>query len=183
MSDERRQNAETEKWDGFEHLNSLTRDEAVGRLLACCGSNLWAQRMADRRPFEDARQLFEAADLVWWRLKREDWLEAFRSHPPIGGGEPVRETGDLARAWSEEEQASTHEAEPETLAEIARLNRDYESRFGYIYIVCATGKSAQTMLENLRRRFSNDADTELYVAAEEQRRITRLRLLKLLDEK
>ena len=180
MSDEREHGRRAEDHDGLEWLNSLSDDEAVANLVACGGSTLWARTVAEQRPFQDARRMFEAADLVWWKLKREDWLEAFRSHPRIGEREAERDTGEASRSWSEEEQSGTHDSRRETLQEMSRLNRAYEERFGHIYIVCATGKGTEEMLELLRRRLTNDPETELCVAAEEQRRITRLRLTKLL---
>ena len=167
---------------GLEWLNTLAREDAVARLLACCGSERWAARVADRRPFADERQLFEAAEQIWWRLGREDWLAAFRSHPKIGEREAARETGEEASRWSREEQAGVGGAPPETAGAIESGNREYEKHFGYIFIICATGKTPGEMLDALRRRLSNDPATELCVAAEEQRRITRLRLVKLLAE-
>ena len=165
---------------GVERLNALAGDEAFARLLACCGSTRWAQSMVVRRPFTDERQLVEAAERIWWGLSGDDWLEAFRSHPRIGEKTPARATGEGARRWSEEEQADAASAASATLDALASANRAYEERFGHIFIVCATGKSSEEMLETLRRRLSNDPGTELCVAAEQQRRITLLRLRKLL---
>ena len=161
-------------------LNSLPPEEAAGELLKCCGSARWAAGVAALRPFRDARELLAAADRVWWGLGREEWLEAFRSHPEIGGEKAERDVSGDARRWSEAEQSAARAAAPETLAALAEANRAYRDRFGYIFIVCATGKTADEMLALLRGRLSNDPDTELRVAAEEQRRITGLRLRKLL---
>jgi OHCU decarboxylase len=166
--------------EALRQLNSLPPAEATAELLKCCGSTRWAREMCGRRPFLDSRELTEAADRVWLGLSREDWLEAFRSHPKIGGRGAERETGERARRWSEEEQKGTRGAAPDVLEELAEANREYEQRFGHIFIVCATGKSAAEMLALLRRRLGNDPEAELRVAAEEQRRITRLRLEKLL---
>ena len=166
----------------LERLNALKREEAVAQLLACCGSERWAARMADRRPFADARQLFEAADQIWWRLGREDWLAAFRSHPKIGERKAERETGEEAGRWSREEQSGVSGAPPETAGAMAAGNREYEKHFGHIFIICATGKTSGEMLDALRRRLTNDPATELCVAAEEQRRITRLRLMRLIGD-
>ena len=171
---------ETATVEGLARLNSLTSEEAFALLLACCGSTRWAEKMVDSRPFHEARSLFESADRVWWGLGREDWLEAFRSHPKIGERKAARETGAEASRWSEEEQKQARVARAETLDALAEANRVYEERFGYIFIVCATGKSSDEMLAILKRRLANEPDTELCVAAEEQRRITRLRLQKLL---
>ena len=162
----------------LEQFNSLAREESVAELLKCCGSSRWAARVADARPFESFAALVEEADRAWWSLGREDWLEAFRSHPKIGERKAERETGAQAGRWSEQEQSGTRDASSEVMSELAEANREYEARFGYIFIVCAAGRSAEEMLALLRARLRNDAETELRVAAEEQRRITRLRLQK-----
>lgn len=161
-------------------LNSLSREEFLARLLECCGSTRWAEELADARPFTDEDDFGETADRVWRNLGREDWLEAFRSHPRIGERKAARETGEKSAHWSEEEQSKASEAGSDTLRALAEGNRVYEERFGHIYIVCATGKSADEMLAILQKRLENDPETELGVAAEEQRRITRIRLRKLL---
>ena len=131
--------------------------------------------MAEERPFHDLGELLAKADAEWWALDAEDWLEAFSRHPKIG-------ERAAARSWSEQEQAGAKSADDETKQQLAAANREYESRFGHIYIVCATGKTADEMLSLCRERLSNDPDEELRVAAEEQRRITHLRLRKLLGE-
>ena len=164
-------------------LNRLSMDEARAALLACCGSTRWADAVAALRPFWDVGQLLNLAGRVWRELPREDWLEAFRAHPKIGGSKAERETGAEARAWAEGEQARTREASSETLDALAEANREYEARFGFIFIVCATGKSAEEMLALLRERLHNDPETELRVAAGEQWRITELRLRKFLNVK
>ncbi len=165
---------------GLERLNSLPPPDAEAELLKCCGSTRWASLVAARRPFRDASELFVTADAAWWSLGPEDWLEAFRSHPKIGEKKPARETGRGAQRWSEEEQSDAHSAASDTLDALSSANRAYEERFGHIFIVCATGKTAVEMLALLHARLPNDARVELSNAAEEQRRITRLRLEKLL---
>jgi len=127
--------------------------------------------MAARRPFASEAAALDAADRVWKSLFPADWLEAFRAHPRIGGRE--------ARGPQAEEQAGALSASETTRAALAEANRLYEERFGRIYIVCASGKGAEEMLDLCRRRLHNDAETELAVAAEEQRKITRMRLEKL----
>jgi len=161
-------------------LNALPAEEAERELRACCGSLAWARRMAAARPFPDEAALFETADAIWRALDEADWREAFRSHPKIG--ERTAEAGQSGRerAWSAGEQAGIGDAEDATRRALAEGNAAYEARFGYIYIVCATGKSAEEMLDILRARLRNDPGTEIRVAAEEQRRITRIRLEKLL---
>ena len=167
--------------ESLTRLNSLPAAEARAELLKCCGSTRWAAGVAARRPYASAEELEETADRVWWGLSAEDWLEAFRAHPKIGERRAAAEVSDEARAWSEREQAGGAGASAETRAALAEGNRAYEGRFGFIFIVCATGRTADEMLALLRARLGNDRETELRVAAEEQRRITRLRLRKLLE--
>jgi OHCU decarboxylase len=137
--------------------------------------------MAQRRPFHDVALLRQAADQLWWDLGPEDWLEAFSAHPRIGQGAGASAQQAEARRWSEQEQSGTRGAASETMAALAESNRAYEERFGFIFIVCATGRSAAEMLALLEERLENAPDAELRVAAEEQRRITHLRLEKLLQ--
>ncbi|HWW76718.1 MAG TPA: 2-oxo-4-hydroxy-4-carboxy-5-ureidoimidazoline decarboxylase [Pyrinomonadaceae bacterium] len=164
-------------------LNRLGAEEARAALLACCGSTRWASEVAALRPFWDVGQLLRIGRRVWFESGREDWLEAFRAHPRIGESKAAADTGEEAKRWSEGEQSRAREADAETIDELARANREYEERFGFIYIVCATGRTAEELLALLRQRLSNDPDTELRVAAEEQWRITELRLKKFLNVK
>ncbi|MBW3601780.1 MAG: allantoicase [Actinobacteria bacterium] len=157
---------------GLRWLDALPRGQAESRLLGCCASRRWAAGVAGRRPFHDIARLEQAADAVWSDLGPEDWLEAFAAHPRIG------ERG--SDGWSSSEQAGARDADEATLAALAEANRAYERRFGHVFLVCATGRGAGGMLDELRRRLGNDPPTELRVAAEEQRRITRLRLGRLL---
>ena len=165
---------------GLDRLNALPADDAERELRTCCGSREWARRMTAARPFRDAAELLERADAIWWALDEADWREAFRSHPKIG--EKKAEAGQTTReqAWSAGEQSGMQSAADATRQALAEGNAAYEARFGYIYIVCATGRTADEMLALLQSRLRNDPQTEIRVAAEEQRRITRIRLEKLL---
>ena len=165
---------------GIERLNSLPLDEAAAELLKCCGSTRWARGVASRRPFGNAEELMKVADEVWWSLNTSDWLEAFSRHPKIGERKAAAGQTERERAWSADEQSKMDEADEAAREELARLNQVYAEKFGYIFIVCATGKRPAEMLALLRGRLDNDAGAEIEVAAEEQRRITRLRLEKLL---
>jgi OHCU decarboxylase len=136
--------------------------------------------MASRRPFGSVPALLAAADEVWWSLDAEDWHEAFRAHPRIGETKAQARQTARASAWSAQEQSGAARADDGVTAALAEGNRAYEARFGHIYIVCATGKTAPEMLDILRARLAHDAETELRVAAGEQAKITRLRLEKLL---
>jgi OHCU decarboxylase len=157
---------------GLERLNALPVEEAAALLRSCCDSGQWARRMAERRPFPSEAAALDAADRVWKSLFPADWLEAFRAHARIGDRQ--------AQGQQAEEQAGAQSASEATRAALEEANHLYEKRFGHIYIVCASGKDGQEMLDLCRRRIHNDPAMELAVAAEEQRKITRLRLAKLL---
>ena len=157
----------------LEELNALAEDEAHAVFLRCCGSRRWAERMTAARPFADHDTMMAIGDIIWSALGREDWLEAFAAHPRIGE--------QAAQKWASQEQSGAADASDDVKERLSERNRDYEARFGYIFIVCATGKSASEMLAILEGRLSNDSDRELPIAAEQQRQITRLRLAKLLD--
>jgi 2-oxo-4-hydroxy-4-carboxy-5-ureidoimidazoline decarboxylase len=162
-------------------LNDASASEAHAMLLRCCGSTRWAFAMSERRPFSDEAALFAAASETFASLTRSDWLEAFAAHPRIGDIDGLRAKYASTAAWSLGEQAGAASADEQTLHDLAAGNRDYEARFGHIFIVCATGRSAAEMLTLLRQRLPNDPDTELRIAAAEQTKITRLRLEKLLS--
>jgi OHCU decarboxylase len=175
-------NSEIVKEDqGLERLNSLAANEAKAEFLKCCGSNNWARRMVAEGPFMSLNQLLESADRVWWSLDPRDWLEAFQSHPKIGEKKAAAATAAEAQRWSEDEQSGTRNSAAETMAALAKLNRVYEEKFGYIFIVCASGKSSEEMLAILRQRLENDTDEELLSAAAEQAKITQLRLRRVID--
>ena len=162
-------------------LNLLPPSAAEAQLLKCCGSKQWAQRMVAARPFSSLSQLIECSDRIWWSLAPADWLEAFHSHPKIGEKQSAAAVAREAQQWSEAEQAGVREATSETAAALAELNETYEKKFGYIFIVCATGKSSEEMLGILRERLPHENDEELRIAAAEQAKITELRLRKLLS--
>ena len=138
--------------------------------------------MTAARPFANVDELLTRADSIWWSLSPEDWLEAFRAHPKIGEKKAAATQSEKARKWSAQEQSGIRNAAADTMAALAAGNRDYEQRFGFIFIVCATGKSSEEMLAILQARLQNDAETEIAVAADEQRKIMRLRLEKLLHQ-
>ena len=161
-------------------LNDLPLSAARAALLRCCGSTRWADRMLAERPYASTASLFESADRNWSELGRDDYLEAFSHHPQIGAdlAELERKFASTS-AWSASEQAGASGADRATLEALRDGNRAYLERFGYIFIVCATGKSASEMLELLRARLPNDLDDELAIAAAESAKITKLRLEKL----
>jgi 2-oxo-4-hydroxy-4-carboxy-5-ureidoimidazoline decarboxylase len=162
-------------------LDELSDVEAAVRLRACCGSSRWVEGMLALRPFGSARQAAAEADRIWNALSPADWLEAFDHHPRIGERAAAVAQGDTAAAWSSQEQGRVGAADEAVKADLARVNAEYERRFGFIYIVCASGRSAEELLSTARARLANDKDAELRIAAEEQRKIMQLRLKKLLE--
>jgi OHCU decarboxylase len=163
-------------------LNTLTPGAAEAELLKCCGSAKWARQMVERRPFEDVNDLLANAESIWWSLEGADWLEAFGHHPKIGEKKAAAAQSEEARRWSESEQSKASPATAEISRALGEANRDYEQRFGYIFIVCATGKSSEEILAILQQRMANTPENELNLAAGEQAKITQLRLRKLLDQ-
>ncbi len=159
-------------------FNALPSAQAESLLTDCCGSAKWAASVATRRPYTSVEALQKAADAIWWNLERADWLEAFSHHPQIG--DKPASGSESARRWAEGEQTGARAATEDVKARLARANRAYFEKFGYIYIVCATGKTAEGMLAILNQRLQNDLPSELSIAAEQQRLITGIRLEKLL---
>jgi OHCU decarboxylase len=162
-------------------LNTLLAREATQEFLKCCGSKRWAHAMTRRRPYAGIEDLTLTSDKIWWALDQSDWLEAFRSHPKIGEKKPADTVSTQSQQWSGHEQSGVESAAQQTLDELAQLNHEYEAKFGFIFIVCATGKSAGEMLSILRSRLQNEIGTELPIAAAEQAKITEIRLKKLLN--
>ena len=158
--------------------NLLPAEAAANEILPCCGSRAWAAKMTEIRPIVDEAGLFAASDAIWNALTETDWQEAFRSHPRIGESKASVWASPESAAWSGEEQRNVAEAGDPAKAALAEGNRLYESRFGRIFIVCATGKSPEEILMILRQRLRNDDATELREAAEQQRQITQIRLQK-----
>lgn len=140
-------------------------------LLLCNGSTAWAREMA-AHSFPNPKEVFATGDSIWWSLRPEDWLEAFRAHPKIGERAHTQ--------WSREEQASARHASEATLNELRELNKAYEEKFGYIFIISANGRSAHSILDALKARMGNSPDVEIRIAAEQQLEISHLRLKRLL---
>jgi 2-oxo-4-hydroxy-4-carboxy-5-ureidoimidazoline decarboxylase len=152
-------------------LNAMPDAAAKRELTNVCGSTRWVAAMSARRPFKSADDLFDAASEVWMSLEGADWLEAFSHHPRIG---------ERAGGWAKDEQGGTRGAPDRVMRALADGNHEYERKFGHVFLICATGRSADEMLAQLQRRIDNEPATELRVAAAEQAKITRLRLEKLL---
>lgn len=160
-------------------INAMSPDEARVKFLTCCGASRWAGRMAAMRPYADPAAIREAAEHAFGELGPEDWREAFSSHPQIGDLDSLRARFAAKADLSAGEQAGVAGASEATLAALARGNQAYREKFGYIFIVCATGKTADEMLDLLQKRLENPPEQEIGIAAAEQAAITRLRLRRL----
>ena len=165
---------------GLRRFNGLPSEMARLELQRCCGASAWVERMERIRPFATVDHLLGAADVTWRSLPRSAWIEAFASHPRIGNVRDIADASSGTRAWAEGEQSGARGASASTLAALVAANRDYELKFGFIFLICATGKSADEMLSQCRMRYGHEIEVEMEIAAEEQRKITRLRLLKLI---
>jgi 2-oxo-4-hydroxy-4-carboxy-5-ureidoimidazoline decarboxylase len=162
------------------HLNTIASKERATALFTCCGSTNWVNKLNRLFPFENEAQLLDAAHTIWENCSENDWLESFQHHPKIGDMESLRKKFASTAQWAAGEQAAVAEAESEVLEALANGNEDYEKKFGYIFIVCATGKSAKEMLQLLHHRLPNPLAKEIHIAMNEQMKITFLRLKKLL---
>lgn len=165
----------------LDNLNTLDQEHLKEELIRCCGSSGWVEQMMEIFPAESESALFTKAEEIWFSLNREDWLEAFSHHPRIGDLESLKKKFASTAEWAAGEQASVASASAETLQALAEANRLYEKKFGYIFIICATGKSADEMLNALQQRLTNAPEEEWLIAAAEQNKITKLRLEKLLS--
>lgn len=161
-------------------LNGLSEQDALDFFLTCCGSHRWADGMVARRPFHRFEELTRIAEELWFSLPAEDWKEAFASHPRIGDFKELKRKFQSTASLSLKEQSGLAGASQATLRALAERNAAYEKKFGYIFIVCATGKNAEQMLVLLNERLKNARAVEIRIAAREQAKITRLRLEKLV---
>jgi 2-oxo-4-hydroxy-4-carboxy-5-ureidoimidazoline decarboxylase len=164
----------------IEELNNIDRKDLFHELYKCCGSTAWAKNLTDFRPFKNKEELFRLSDMIWTSCENDEVLEAFTQHPKIGDIKNIEKKFAATKEWASGEQAGVNVATTETLEALAQGNLEYENKFGYIFIVCATGKSADEMLALLKKRLPNDEDTELRIAMAEQNKITHIRLEKLL---
>lgn len=160
--------------------NALHAETATAEILPCCGSRNWANSLATERPFDDLSALLRASDRIWRELPEADWLEAFRSHPRIGESRSHTPASAQSQKWSAQEQSRSADGSETVKQALAAGIQEYERKFGRIFIICATGKSAAEILQNLQRRLQNDQATELQEAAEQQREIIHIRLEKWL---
>ena len=163
-------------------LNMLPKPQLRQELEKCCGSSAWVDKVMSFFPIDDLVELLDDAEDEWYKCSPEDWKEAFSHHPKIGDIDSLKKKFASTANWAMGEQSGTSTASEETIKALAKGNKEYEDKFGYIFIVCATGKSADEMLAILESRLQNDPEIEIEIAADEQNKITRLRLEKLLDE-
>ena len=163
-------------------LNELPHAEAESVFRDCCGSTVWASRMAECRPFVMLENLYAAADDIWFSLSPADHLEAFAAHPQIGSKNAAPSQKKQAAYWSAGEQSGVSNAAENVREQLADANRLYKNKFGFIFIVYASGKTADEMLAICRARLGNSVETELKIAAQEQHKITETRLNKLLEK-
>lgn len=165
----------------IEELNNLSTDKIREEFFKCCGSTSWAKQLADKKPFNSKTELLHASDHVWSNCTSQDGLEAFTHHPKIGDLKNLEKKFASTKEWAGGEQSGVNTATHDTLVALAEGNDAYEKKFEYIFIVCATGKTAEEMLALLKARITNDAATELSIAMNEQNKITHIRLHKLLS--
>lgn len=168
----------------LQQFNKLSPAEATSYLLTCCTSTQWAQTLVNKRPFNDIQTLLTQSDEAWLQAQTNEanLLEAFDGHPQIGNVDSLKEKYRNTQDSAAHEQSGANDAEDNVIAALAQGNQDYLNKFGFIFIVFATGKSAQQMLDLLLARLPNNRETELVNAATEQNKITRLRLQKLLSD-
>jgi 2-oxo-4-hydroxy-4-carboxy-5-ureidoimidazoline decarboxylase len=162
-------------------LNTLSRHQLIAELNKCCSSAAWINKMLPFFPADDLVELLEDAEEQWFKCSEEDWKEAFAHHPKIGDTDSLKKKFASTAQWASGEQSGVNTASQKTIEALAAGNKKYEDKFGYIFIVCATGKSAEEMLELLQSRLLNDPKEEIEIAADEQNKITKLRLEKLLE--
>ena len=162
------------------NLNTLPESEFKQALLNCCGSTAWVNKMYALLPFEDLVELLNDAEEQWYQCSEADWLQAFAHHPKIGDIDSLKKKFAATAQWAGSEQGTVAQASEQTLQQLAEGNDAYEKKFGFIFIVCATGKSAAEMLAMLQQRLPNSREEEVQIAAGEQNTITQLRIQKLL---
>ncbi len=165
----------------IEEFNKLPVNKVKEELLKCCGSNRWASIVMEAFPFKDADDLKLSSDKAWYICGEDDWREAFSHHPKIGQKIADEKKFASTEKWAVKEQSGIKTASTETLTDFHRLNEEYEKKFGFIFIVCATGKTSEEMLAILKKRMPNELHNEIRIAANEQNKITRLRIDKMIS--
>ena len=165
----------------LEDFNKQNQVKAGQDLFKCCGSTAWVNKTMENFPFNSIEDLKISSDRNWFSCKKEDWLEAFSHHPKIGDQSSADKKHSSTAEWAKQEQSAVNDAGQIILSELVKANQSYENKFGFIFIVCATGKTAAEMLKLLNDRINNEPDKELHIAINEQNKITHLRINKLLS--
>ncbi|MEO8148356.1 MAG: 2-oxo-4-hydroxy-4-carboxy-5-ureidoimidazoline decarboxylase [Bacteroidia bacterium] len=161
------------------NFNNLSIQQQKEELFKCCGSTLWVEKLLRKIPFASVAELKNESDIIWLGCDENDWLEAFTYHPKIGDLKSLEQKFASTEHWASSEQEGVNETTTIVLLELKELNDEYEKKFGYIFIVCATGKSAEEMLQLLKERLQNNPDKEIKIAMQEQNKITHIRIDKL----
>lgn len=164
----------------IKEFNQFSAEDAKSEIFKCCGCTSWAIKLTDNRPFNTIDDLRITSDTIWSTVSEADLMEAFSHHPKIGDKGSLQKKF-ATKEWASNEQSEVNNASEEIIDELAKGNADYEKKFGYIFIVCATGKSATEMLEMLKNRLPNSPEVEIKIAAREQNKITHLRINKLFS--
>ena len=163
----------------IQQFNNLILQQVQDELFKCCGCTQWVEELLNKIPFQSIEELKSESDKIWFSLNSKDWLEAFTHHPKIGDVKSLQEKFASTKQWASGEQAGVNIATQTILQELKNSNDEYERKFGYIFIVCASGKSAEEMLNILKWRINNSPEEEIKIAAAEQNKITHLRIDKL----
>jgi 2-oxo-4-hydroxy-4-carboxy-5-ureidoimidazoline decarboxylase len=165
----------------LQRFNSSAPQYHKEELFKCCGCNAWVEELSSQFPFSSVEDLKSKSDKIWFSLDEKDWLEAFKHHPQIGDVKSLEKKFVSTKEWASNEQSGVNTATQNVLRELKELNDAYEKKFGYIFIVCATGKSAEEMLAILKSRLENSPEEEIKIAMQEQNKITHLRIDKLFS--
>jgi len=165
----------------LKQLNELSQQQAQQTFINCCSSQRWVEKMVSARPFESIASLQNVADDNWTNLSEEDFLQAFEGHPKIGDINSLKQKYASTQSIASGEQSLVADASETVIKELSQCNQDYREKFGFIFIVCATGKSADQMLDLLKQRLPNSRAIEIQNAAEEQRKIFQIRIKKQLE--
>ena len=164
------------------HEFNLQKEEELQKSLEkCCGSKTWIFQMISHLPFNNKEEILMESDRIWNNCTEDDCLEAFQHHPKIGDINSLKEKYNQTKSWAKGEQSGVQEASENILQALSEGNKQYEVKFGFIFIVCATGKSAVEMLALLEQRLHNNYEKEIKIAMQEQGKITKIRLQKLID--
>lgn len=166
----------------LKQFNSLPINEAVSILATCCTAQNWAQALAAKRPFDSLTSLMDASDNIWHTMHESDFLQAFEGHPQIGDVSTLSKKYKNTAASAASEQSAVNDADLETLQNLATANQAYLQKFGFIFIIFASGKTAKQMLDLINKRIHNSRQHELVTAANEQNKITRHRLQAMINE-